>query len=147
MRLAQGVSLTPSFCGSRSGIAESIKPRRPCECAPGDERVRACVSSGAMNTFRERSLKLSSCGIQCLPGLLAHGDVAEVYSLTAPRALQLQAGEGDELITPEDREAMAATVREAYRLSGAEENFDYVLHEEGHRLLWERAAPFLERCL
>lgn len=29
-----------------------------------DERVRACVPSGCMNHFRERSQKLSSCGIQ-----------------------------------------------------------------------------------
>ena len=50
-----------------------------------DERVKACVTSGCMNTFRERSLKLSSCGIQYLPGILAHGDVAELFSLIPPR--------------------------------------------------------------
>jgi len=128
-------------------IGNSYGGRTAMWLAAFDERVKACVSSGAMNTFRERSLKLSSCGIQCLPGLLARGDVAEVYSLIAPRALQLQAGEGDGLITPEDRDAIAATVGEAYRLSGAQRSFDYVLHGEGHRLLWELAAPFLERHL
>jgi hypothetical protein len=100
-----------------------------------------------MNTFRERSLKLSSCGIQCLPGLLCYGDVPQVFSLIAPRALQLQAGEGDGLITPEDRDAMAETVRAAYAELTAEDRFEYVLHPHGHTLSWEHAAPFLERHL
>ena len=112
-----------------------------------DDRIKACVPSGCMNTFRERSLKLSSCGIQYLPGLLQYGDVQELFSLIAPRPMQLQAGELDSLITPTDRDAIAATVRRAYQLLGQEGNFDYVLHPEGHLLLWDRAASFLEQHL
>ena len=112
-----------------------------------DNRVRACVASGCMNTFRERSLKLSSCAIQYLPGLLQYGDVPELFSLIAPRPMQLQAGEADPLISPEDRDDMEAKVRRAYRLSGAESNFEYVRHAEGHLLMWDSAAPFLEKYL
>ena len=112
-----------------------------------DARVRACVPAGCMNTFRERSLKLSSCGIQYLPGVLRYGDVPELFSLIAPRPMQLQAGAQDGLITPSDRDTMAAMVREAYRLLGVEKSFDYVLHPEGHLLRWDLAAPFLERHL
>ena len=112
-----------------------------------DERIRACAASGCMNTFRERSLKLSSCGIQYLPGLLRYGDVPELFSLIAPRPLQLQAGEGDPLITPSDRDMIERTVRRAYRLPGAEQNFSYVLHGEGHLLLWKPARAFLEQHL
>jgi len=68
-----------------------------------DERIKACVASGCMNTFRERSLKLSSCGIQFFPGVLQYGDVAELFSLIPPRPMQLQAGEGDPLIKPSER--------------------------------------------
>jgi dienelactone hydrolase len=112
-----------------------------------DRRLRACVPSGCMNHFRERSLKLSSCGIQYLPGLLRYGDVQEVFSLIAPRPMQLQAGEGDQLITPSDRDEIERTVRRAYRRLGAEESYDYVLHPDGHMLRWDLAAPFLERHL
>jgi len=112
-----------------------------------DERIKACVPSGCMNTFRERSLKLGSCGIQYPFGLLRYGDVPELFSLIAPRPMQLQAGEGDGLITPEDRDRMAETVRRAYRLLDAESKHEYVLHTEGHLLLWELAEPFLERFL
>ncbi|MFP4055363.1 MAG: dienelactone hydrolase family protein [Candidatus Brocadiia bacterium] len=112
-----------------------------------DDRVRAAVAGGCMNTFRERSLKLSSCGIQYPFGLLRHGDVPQVFSLLAPRALQLQAGREDGLITPADRDAMAVLLRQAYALLGAEERFDYQLHPRGHVLDWERAEAFLNRHL
>ncbi len=112
-----------------------------------DDRIKACIPAGCMNTFRERSLKLSSCGIQYLPGLLRYADVPEVFGLVAPRPMQLQSGKGDGLITPADRDAMEATVRAAYRLCDAEDNFDHVLHGEGHLLVWERARAFLEKHL
>jgi dienelactone hydrolase len=138
----------PDVDGDRLAvIGNSYGGRTAMWLAAFDDRVTACVSSGAMNTFRERSLKLSSCGIQCLPGLLRHGDVPQVYSTIAPRALQLQAGEGDGLITPTDRDAMAETVAAAYKSIGAEENFEYVLHPHGHTLSWEHAEPFLARHL
>ena len=112
-----------------------------------DERIRACVASGCMNTFRERSLKLSSCGIQYLPGLLRIGDVPELFSLIAPRPMQLQTGEEDPLITPADRDAMIETVRQTYRAIGAGDNLGYVLHPGGHFLLWSHADFFLRDSL
>lgn len=112
-----------------------------------DERVKACVPAGCMNTFRERSLKLSSCGIQYLPGILAYADVPELFSLIAPRPMQLQAGEQDPLITPADRDHIHQTVRNAYRQLQAEAKYDYVQHPGGHILLWDPAEAFLKRHL
>jgi poly(3-hydroxybutyrate) depolymerase len=112
-----------------------------------DQRIKACVSSGSMNTFRERSLKLASCAIQYPFGLLRYGDVADLFCLLAPRPMQLQAGELDGLITAADRDVMYQTVQSAYSGLGAEQYLDYVLHEEGHILLWEQANAFLTRYL
>jgi len=112
-----------------------------------DPRIAACVASGCMNTFRERSQKLSSCGIQYPFGLLRYGDVPELFSLIAPRPLQLQAGEQDALITAVDRDTIASTVHSAYQHLDAESNLDYVLHPEGHLLWWEPARAFLDRHL
>ena len=112
-----------------------------------DERIKACVASGCMNHFRERSQKLSSCGIQYPHGLLQYADVPELFCLIAPRPLQLQAGEGDSLITPSDRDQIESTVRKAYKDCGAEQNFDYQLHGEGHRLLWQPAESFFGKHL
>jgi len=110
-----------------------------------DDRIKACVPAGCMNIFRERSLKLSSCAIQYLPGLLQYGDVPELFSLIAPRAMQLQAGEGDNLITASDRDKIKKVVEKAYRLGGGEKNFEYVLHSRGHVFAWDLAVPFFRK--
>jgi len=112
-----------------------------------DDRIKACVASGCMNTFRERSLKLAACGVQYPYGLLRLGDVPELFSMIAPRPLQLQAGVKDRLITPSDRDEIAAVVRRAYRALNAEDRLDYVLHDDAHIMLWERAEPFFKRHL
>jgi hypothetical protein len=112
-----------------------------------EERIKACVPAGCMNTFRERSLKLSSCGIQYLPGILRYGDVPDLFCLIAPRAMQLQAGAKDALITPKDRDAIHETVRSAYERAGASDRFEFVLHPDGHFLRWDLAGAFLEKHL
>ena len=138
----------PEVDGNRIGcIGNSYGGRTTMWLTVFDQRIKVCVPSGCMNTFRERSLKLSSCGIQCIPGLLQYGDVAEVFSLIAPRPMQLQAGNHDPLITPFDRDAILKTVQSAYRILSAESNFDYVLHPDGHLLSWGNAASFLKMHL
>lgn len=112
-----------------------------------DERIKVCVPAGCMNTFRERSSKLSSCGIQYLPGLLRYGDVPEVFALIAPRAMQLHAGDQDGLIPTEERDLIESTVRRAYQLLGAEDQFELARHPGGHMIVWELADAFLRKHL
>ncbi len=139
---------TAEVDGDRIGaLGNSLGGRMTMWLAVFDDRVKACVPSGCMNVFRERSLKLSSCGLQYPYGLLRYGDVPEVLSLIAPRPMQLQVGEHDGLITPEDRDHIEATVRGAYKALGAEENFDYQRFGDGHVLLWDLAESFFRRHL
>lgn len=112
-----------------------------------ESRIKACVPAGCMNTFRERSLKLSSCGIQYLPGILQYGDVPELFSLIAPRPMQLQTGEGDGLINEVDYQAILSVVQNGYDQLGVSDYLDSVLHPDGHLLKWDLAAPFFERHL
>lgn len=112
-----------------------------------EERIKACAAGGCMNNYRERSLQLASCGIQHHFGMLRYGDIPELFSLIAPRPLQLHVGEQDPLIPHRERDAMAATVRRSYQLLKAENNFSYAKHPEGHIMLWELVAPFLKRHL
>ncbi|NKB68200.1 MAG: hypothetical protein GKR89_14155 [Candidatus Latescibacteria bacterium] len=142
------LSARPEVAPDRIGcLGNSTGGRMAMWLSIVDQRIKACISSGSMNTFRERSLKLASCAIQYPFGLLRYGDVPELYSLLAPLPLQLQAGEQDPLINPVDREALYETVRRAYRAMGADENLDYVLHAKGHILQWEQAEEFLRRYL
>jgi len=112
-----------------------------------DERIKACVAAGCANLFRERSLKLKCCGIQFPPGILQYGDVPELFSLIAPRPMQLQAGKQDHSVTRSDYDLIADTVRNAYAMLGAEQKLDCQLHAEGHLLLWDLAERFLKKHL
>ncbi len=142
------LSSRPEVDASRLGCAgNSYGGRTAMWISIFDDRIKACVSSGSMNTFRERSLKLSSCGIQYLHGLLRYGDVPELYSLLAPRPLQLQAGSNDALITPADRDLILEKVKHAYGARKADEALNYVLHDEGHILLWNPAHKFFQKHL
>jgi hypothetical protein len=59
--------------------------------------------------------------------------------------MQLQAGEGDNLITASDRDHIKEVVEKAYRLLRAKKNFDYVLHSRGHVFAWDLALPFFRK--
>jgi dienelactone hydrolase len=112
-----------------------------------DERIAACVLSGCVNVFRERTLKFAGCGIQFPFGLLRYGDVPELLSLIAPRAMQLQAGEADKLLNPTDRDAIFDTVGEAYRRLDAANRLESYVHPGGHYLVWEAAERFFRAHL
>jgi len=142
------LSSRPEVDSDRIGcIGNSYGGRTTMWLTVFDERIKACVPAGCMNHFRERSLKLSSCAIQYFHGLLQYGDVQEVFSLIAPRAMQLQAGKGDGLITDQDRDMIRTVVENAYRLREADAKFEYVLHGSGHQLDWDLAEPFLVKQL
>jgi hypothetical protein len=59
--------------------------------------------------------------------------------------MQLQAGEGDNLITASDRDHTRKIVEKAYRLLGVEKNFEYVQHSRGHVFAWDLAVPFFRK--
>jgi dienelactone hydrolase len=142
------LSSRPEVDSDRIGcIGNSYGGRTTMWLTVFDERIKACVPAGCMNHFRERSLKLSSCAIQYFHGLLRYGDVQEVFSLIAPRAMQLQAGRGDSLITNQDRDMIKTVVAKAYLRCKADANFEYILHAKGHQLAWDSAEPFLRKHL
>jgi pimeloyl-ACP methyl ester carboxylesterase len=63
-----------------------------------EPRIRAAVVSGALKLMQERVRVRFSCGAQVIPGLLQHGDVAEIGSLIAPRMpgpIRIGPGSGD----------------------------------------------------
>lgn len=142
------LSARPEVDSKRIGcLGNSYGGRTTMWFAALDPRITAIVAGGCMNTFRERSLKLASCGIQYRFGTLRYCDVHEIFSLVAPRPMQLQAGAQDKLLTESDRDAIRDTVASVYGALDAPDNFDYQLHPEGHILLWDLAEPFLNKHL
>lgn len=112
-----------------------------------DQRIKVLALGGCMNTFRERSLQLSSCALQYPQGILTYADVPELFSLIAPKHLHLQAGTKDKLLNAKDIQYIDQVVKEAYHDANASENYEHYLHNDGHILLWEPACAFFKKHL
>lgn len=112
-----------------------------------DRRVRCAVCAGCFNCFRERSLKLSSCGAQFPPGLLQWGDVEDVFSLIAPRPLMIMTGSRDSLIIPEYAQRMRPVVERAYDILGTGQDLTFHEFEGAHYLPQRPAVEWLQTVL
>ncbi len=52
-----------------------------------DERIKATVISGYLNTFKDSILSMSHCECNYIPGILKYGEMYDIASLIAPRFL------------------------------------------------------------
>ncbi len=127
-----------------AAMGNSFGGRMSMYIAAFDKRVGLAVCSGCLNCFRERSLKLTSCGAQFFPGMLRWGDVQEVFSLIAPRPLMVMSGRKDPLLPHEYVAVMKPVIERAYHAAGAPENLTFYDHEGGHVLLVEPAIQWLK---
>jgi dienelactone hydrolase len=112
-----------------------------------EPRIRVAVVSGALNMMQERVSARYSCGAQVIPGLLQHGDVAEIGSLIAPRYCLWEVGSRDELISPMWAQAALDRLGRAYRAAGAEDHLLVDRFDGGHRWNGRLAYPLLENVL
>ena len=128
-------------------IGNSYGGRTAMWIAAFNQKIVCVVSSGAMTLFSERIAKLKSCAIQYFPGLLQFGDVGEVFSLIAPRALQLQAGDKDELVNMADRDEIAEIIKKSYQACDAVSKLGIEYFNDGHILNWPLALKFLKKFL
>lgn len=112
-----------------------------------DERVACAVSSGALNTFRERLTIDSSCAAQFVPGMLTYGDTPEAFGLIAPRPLLLELGTMDGT-SPEIFAMEAwAQIERIYEAAGARDRLDLDVFESGHRYHGAKAFDWFDRWL
>jgi len=119
-----------------------------------DERLRAGVAVACMTRYTEliREGGLKAHGIYYfVPGMLRHFDTEAVMALAAPRPMLFQTGGRDSGSPVVGIERLEPTIREAYRLHGAESAFESrVLPDLGHVYtpeMWEHTVAWLSRHL
>jgi dienelactone hydrolase len=125
-----------SYGGRITMLAAALEPR-----------IRVAVVSGALNMMQERVRARYSCGAQVIPGLLQHGDVAEIGSLIAPRHCLWEVGNRDGLISTEWARTALDRLGRAYRAAGAEGHLQVDRFDGGHRWSGRLAYPLLEDIL
>ncbi|MEI7026095.1 dienelactone hydrolase family protein [Paenibacillus sp. y28] len=112
-----------------------------------DERVRAIVLSGYVNTFRDSILSIRHCVDNYVPGLLQVGELPDLVGLIAPRPLLVESGEADRIFPVHGSKAAISRLAEIYGFFNASEQLVHDLFEGGHEISGRLAYDWLEQQL
>lgn len=119
-----------------------------------DDRLKAgvavCCLTRYQNLIEHESLR--SHGIYYfVPGMLRHFDTEAVVALSAPRPMLFLSGETDAGSPVDGIRTIERKVQRAYRLYGAEQNFQSVIYPGvGHQYtpdMWQRMTAWMEAAL
>jgi dienelactone hydrolase len=125
-----------SYGGRMAMLTSAVEPR-----------IKVAAVSGALNLMQERARGPYGCGAQIIPGLLRHGDTAEIGSLIAPRPCVWEAGLRDALIPAKQAEEMMGRMRAAYKALGAEDHLHLDRFEGGHVWNGKVSFPLIDKVL
>jgi hypothetical protein len=112
-----------------------------------DTRIMATVSAGFLTTMDH--MEQNHCMCWKFPGLRTMVDYADIYALTAPRALMCQNGLKEpesQFNVPLAREALKE-IKPIYLDFGFPEKLQLLVHDEGHVVDVEGLMVFLDRYL
>lgn len=112
-----------------------------------DDRVRAAVVSGYVNTFKDSILSIHHCIDNYIPGLNRHAEMPDIVSLIAPRPLLIEAGRDDTIFPVAAVIGAYERIREAYRLLGAEIALELDIFDGDHQISGKKAYDLLAQWL
>ncbi|MBN1345339.1 MAG: acetylxylan esterase [Phycisphaerae bacterium] len=148
MRCVDYVASLPQVDGSRIGCAGlSLGGEMAMWLGAMDTRISAEVSCGFLTVMDQ--MEKNHCMCWKFPGLRELVDYADIYALTAPRALQCQNGlkEGKTQFTvPIARQALSE-IQPIYRDLGRPDNVELCVHGGGHEVDLPALLAFFEKHL
>jgi hypothetical protein len=112
-----------------------------------DERVKAAVVSGYLNSFRDSILAVDHCIDNYVPGILNVIEMADLTGLVAPRGLFAESGMRDPIFPlPAFRRAVCRAT-DIYRAYGFPDRFASEEFEGEHQFHGVGAFDFLAKAL
>lgn len=112
-----------------------------------DERIKATVVSGYLNTFKDSILSVYHCIDNYIPGILKYGEMYDIASLIAPRPLLIESGTKDDIFPIESAKYAYERVKEVYKFLNAEDKIDSDFFEGRHEISGRKAYDFLVKWL
>ena len=112
-----------------------------------DDRVKAVVISGYLNTFKDSILSIDHCVDNYIPGILRYGEMYDVAALIAPRPLLVESGTKDPIFPVEAAKHAFEQVRRAYALLRAEDRIEADFFEGRHEISGRRSYDFMASWL
>jgi dienelactone hydrolase len=112
-----------------------------------DERIRAAVISGYINTFLDSILAMEHCLCNYLPGILKYAESYDIASLIAPRPLYVESGTRDPIFPVDAAKYAVNKIRRAYQVLQAEDKLYHDVFEGDHRFYGHGCFHWLEKHL
>jgi dienelactone hydrolase len=112
-----------------------------------DDRVRAAVISGFLNTFRHTFFAVEHCNCGYVPGILKWAEMGDIGALIAPTPLLVEAGKRDRGFPLAGALEGYGIVRRAYQLLGLPERCEMEVFDGGHAFSGRKAIPWMQRWL
>jgi fermentation-respiration switch protein FrsA (DUF1100 family) len=112
-----------------------------------DDRVRAAVISGFLNTFRQTFFAVEHCNCGYVPGVLKYAEMGDIAAAIAPVPLLVEAGKRDQGFPLSGALEGYGIARRAYELLGIPERCDIEVFDGGHAFSGRKALPWMRRWL
>ncbi|MSP14785.1 MAG: acetylxylan esterase [Chloroflexi bacterium] len=112
-----------------------------------EERIKAIVVSGYLNSFQDSILAVRHCDCNYVPGILQYMEMVDIACTLAPRPLLVESGSEDPIFPIETTKAVFEQVGQAYRLLGVPERLESDFFEGGHRISGVKAYDWLAHWL
>lgn len=112
-----------------------------------DDRLKATVISGYLNTFKDSILSIYHCECNYVPGILNYTEMYDIASLIAPRYLFIEHGIYDNIFPISATKFALERVRAVYNFLGVSENIQWEFFEGGHEILGNKSIKWLKEKL
>ncbi|MFI4874651.1 MAG: alpha/beta hydrolase [Blastopirellula sp. JB062] len=110
-----------------------------------DQRVKLAMIAGAFSEYRTSIYSIHHCICNCLPGVMRHGEMADVVALAAPRPVLLINGVDDRIFPIDGARNGFAKLKQVYGVLGCEEKVDADFFDGGHAWSNNKTLDFLNQ--
>ncbi|MCD6563989.1 MAG: acetylxylan esterase [Thermoproteales archaeon] len=112
-----------------------------------DDRIKAVVISGYLNTFKDSILSIDHCIDNYIPGILKYAEMYDVACLIAPRPLLIEHGTKDPIFPFKATLRAFNVLKKAYSLFNAEHLLESDFFEGKHEISGRKSYDFLKKWL
>ena len=112
-----------------------------------EKRIKACVVSGFLCTFKESIMSIYHCVDNFVPGIIKNGEMADLFGLIAPRPLLIEAGIDDDIFPLNGVKSSYARLESLYERLNVKDKIDIDIFKGEHQISGAKAYDFLTKWL
>jgi len=112
-----------------------------------EKRIKACVVSGFLCTFKDSIMGVYHCVDNFIPGLLKNGEMADLFGLIAPRPLCIEAGTDDNIFPINAVKSSYTRLENLYDRLNVKDKKDIDIFKGDHQISGAKAYDFLVKWL